>query len=80
MITVPAGDGQAIMRCVSCPTGIWPADGPPWTAAHEMGHGMGLRDPYDENGPFPGCEDNIMGARDRSPSEDDILEIVRKNR
>lgn len=70
------------MNVVGGLTGVWPADRPAWTAAHEMGHGMGLPDRYSytTGKVLPGYENNIMGARDKLPSQQDILDIIRINK
>lgn len=52
---------------------------PGWTAAHEAGHLMGLPDSYGANGPLPGFENNIMGARDKLPSARNIQDILKAN-
>ncbi|CAH1691233.1 hypothetical protein CHELA1G11_20852 [Hyphomicrobiales bacterium] len=52
-----------------------------WEAAHEFGHVLGLEDRYDQQtmAPHPGYENNIMGARDRSPSMQDIIDAISIN-
>jgi len=60
---------------------IWSSERPAWTAAHEVGHLLGLSDQYsDTGGPRAGYENNIMGIRDGVPSEADITAIIRNNK
>jgi len=75
-ITVPAGDGRAFVNAGDS-SGAWPCKRPGWTAAHESGHLMGLRDMYsDSTGPYPGWEQDIMAARGYGPSVADIAAII----
>jgi len=75
-ITVPLGNGRAFVNAGDN-TGVWPCERPGWTAAHESGHLMGLRDEYsDSTGPYPGWEHDIMGARGYGPSVVDIEAII----
>jgi len=81
VIDVPQGNGRAYVNGVGGNTGVWPSQRPAWTAGHEAGHLMGLPDEYtDSNGPNPGYENSIMGARDQRPTETDIGNVIRENR
>ena len=78
-ITVPSGDGRAYVMNVGGNSGVWPELRPGWTAAHEAGHLLGLRDHYDYNTiqPDTGWEHDIMGGRDKPPTENSILELIK---
>jgi RHS repeat-associated protein len=78
-ISVPAGDGRAYV--VGGNRGVWPALRPGFTAAHEAGHLMGLRDRYNlaTGTPLAGYSTNIMGVRGGAPSERDIADIISAN-
>ena len=78
-IRVPVGNGRAYVEGVGGNSGEWPSMRPGWTAAHEAGHLMGLPDSYGANGPLPGFENNIMGARDKLPSARNIQDILKAN-
>lgn len=78
-VRVPVGNGRAYVEGVGGNSGEWPSMRPGWTAAHEAGHLMGLPDSYGANGPVPGFENNIMGVRDKLPSDGNIQEILRAN-
>jgi hypothetical protein len=58
IVNVPKGNNRA--NAIT-----WPSQRPGWTAAHEAGHLMGLRDMYDKKTgkPLVGWEKNIMGSR-----------------
>jgi RHS repeat-associated protein len=49
-----------------------------WSSGHEFGHKMGLDDAYNRNTqtPYPGYENNIMGAPNGTPSGQDINDIL----
>ena len=80
VIYVTQGDGRAYVRAPGLSTGIWPADRPGWTAAHEAGHLMGLPDRYtDKVGPHPGYEHNIMGVHGGVATAEDIQQIIKLN-
>ena len=81
-IEVPCGDGRAGTDPATKSSGRWPAGKSGWDAAHEAGHLMWLIDRYYRwsGQPFPGWEHDIMGARDQSPSERDIREIIEFSR
>jgi RHS repeat-associated protein len=80
VIYVTQGDGRAYVRAPGLNTGIWPADRPGWTAAHEAGHLMGLPDRYtDKVGPHPGYEHNIMGVHGGVATAEDIQQIIKLN-
>jgi hypothetical protein len=76
-IDVPSETGMATMA-INGRTGEWPSESSGWTAAHEIGHAFGLGDQYDlaTREPVAGSENNIMGAKDKPPSEEDISRIV----
>jgi RHS repeat-associated protein len=80
VIYVTQGDGRAYVRAPGLNTGIWPADRPGWTAAHEAGHLMRLPDRYtDKVGPHPGYEHNIMGVHGGVATAEDIQQIIKLN-
>jgi RHS repeat-associated protein len=80
VIYVTQGDGRAYVRAPGLNTGIWPADRPGWTAAHEAGHLMQLPDRYtDKVGPHPGYEHNIMGVHGGVATAEDIQQIIKLN-
>jgi len=66
----PDGEHQA--------TGEWDNQDTAEVIAHEAGHLMGLDDQYDENGPLPGYENNIMGNTSKGcrPSKAQVEKIV----
>jgi hypothetical protein len=74
-ITIPKGNGRAFTEGSN--KGSWPAGRPGWTGAHEAGHLMGLDDQYTDKGPKKGFERNIMGARNGTPSQADIANIIK---
>jgi hypothetical protein len=76
-ISIPLGKGRA-WTMVGGTTGEWPQERyPDWTPAHEAGHLMGL-DAYDEttNVPFPGWDNDIMGAPNQRPTEKTIAVVM----
>ena len=79
IINVPVGNGTA--KVFGTNRGEWPSARPPWTAAHEAGHLMGLPDRYNYQTikPLPGYAGNIMGQRGGIPSTKDISDIISKN-
>jgi RHS repeat-associated protein len=72
LITIPLGGGRATTGGIGGTTGIWPADSPCQTIAHEAGHIMDIGDRYKKYWPYPiepGYEDNIM-ANDKTGKVD----------
>ena len=47
-----------------------------WSGGHEVGHLLGLSDAYDENGPLPQYDGNIMAEEGGVPDELDISNII----
>jgi RHS repeat-associated protein len=58
--------------------GVWGANRPGWTAAHEAGHLAYLEDQYDDRtGPYPGYEHDIMGAQGQPVTERSVADLIK---